>query len=159
MPSFSGDETAPFFGFLGAAAALVFSCKHPPPPPLSLPSPLFASDLFDLLPTRHGRGVRDGEERRRRGVDGGDAAGARHEVDRPRRHGRGPRDLRPHHSRHHQHGDQPQGQALLPLRRLRAPLLRPRLRAWPGSPPAWPSASSATPASEPMHNSQNSSLE
>ncbi|CAN6344531.1 unnamed protein product, partial [Urochloa humidicola] len=27
MPSvFSGDETAPFFGFLGAAAALVFSC-------------------------------------------------------------------------------------------------------------------------------------
>ncbi|KAL8127121.1 hypothetical protein AgCh_014150 [Apium graveolens] len=24
--SFSGDETAPFFGFLGAAAALVFSC-------------------------------------------------------------------------------------------------------------------------------------
>ena len=27
--TFSGDETAPFFGFLGAAAALVFSCKHP----------------------------------------------------------------------------------------------------------------------------------
>jgi ATP synthase proteolipid subunit len=31
---FSGDETAPFFGFLGAAAALVFSCTptllHPP---------------------------------------------------------------------------------------------------------------------------------
>lgn len=26
MPGFSGDETAPFFGFLGAAAALVFSC-------------------------------------------------------------------------------------------------------------------------------------
>lgn len=25
--TFSGDETAPFFGFLGAAAALVFSCK------------------------------------------------------------------------------------------------------------------------------------
>jgi V-type H+-transporting ATPase proteolipid subunit len=25
--SFSGDETAPFFGFLGAAAALVFSCN------------------------------------------------------------------------------------------------------------------------------------
>ncbi|XP_057988156.1 V-type proton ATPase subunit c2 isoform X2 [Hevea brasiliensis] len=25
-PAFSGDETAPFFGFLGAAAALVFSC-------------------------------------------------------------------------------------------------------------------------------------
>jgi hypothetical protein len=24
---FSGDETAPFFGFLGAAAALVFSCS------------------------------------------------------------------------------------------------------------------------------------
>ncbi|KAL5726375.1 V-type proton ATPase 16 kDa proteolipid subunit [Ranunculus cassubicifolius] len=24
--AFSGDETAPFFGFLGAAAALVFSC-------------------------------------------------------------------------------------------------------------------------------------
>ncbi|MBA0559618.1 hypothetical protein Goarm_004249, partial [Gossypium armourianum] len=24
--TFSGDETAPFFGFLGAAAALVFSC-------------------------------------------------------------------------------------------------------------------------------------
>ncbi|RCV36015.1 hypothetical protein SETIT_7G285900v2, partial [Setaria italica] len=26
MVAFSGDETAPFFGFLGAAAALVFSC-------------------------------------------------------------------------------------------------------------------------------------
>ncbi|KAJ6837359.1 V-type proton ATPase 16 kDa proteolipid subunit [Iris pallida] len=26
MVSFSGDETAPFFGFLGAAAALIFSC-------------------------------------------------------------------------------------------------------------------------------------
>ncbi|KAJ7965556.1 V-type proton ATPase proteolipid subunit, partial [Quillaja saponaria] len=26
MTAFSGDETAPFFGFLGAAAALVFSC-------------------------------------------------------------------------------------------------------------------------------------
>ncbi|MQI72001.1 V-type ATPase subunit C, partial [Escherichia coli] len=26
MAPFSGDETAPFFGFLGAAAALVFSC-------------------------------------------------------------------------------------------------------------------------------------
>ncbi|KAF5443848.1 hypothetical protein F2P56_036374, partial [Juglans regia] len=26
MSPFSGDETAPFFGFLGAAAALVFSC-------------------------------------------------------------------------------------------------------------------------------------
>jgi V-type H+-transporting ATPase proteolipid subunit len=28
MAPFSGDETAPFFGFLGAAAALVFSCNH-----------------------------------------------------------------------------------------------------------------------------------
>lgn len=28
--TFSGDETAPFFGFLGAAAALVFSCKQFP---------------------------------------------------------------------------------------------------------------------------------
>ncbi|KAG2288244.1 hypothetical protein Bca52824_047848 [Brassica carinata] len=27
MSTFSGDETAPFFGFLGAAAALVFSSK------------------------------------------------------------------------------------------------------------------------------------
>ncbi|XP_039010678.1 V-type proton ATPase subunit c2-like [Hibiscus syriacus] len=26
--TFSGDETAPFFGFLGAAAALVFSCMR-----------------------------------------------------------------------------------------------------------------------------------
>ncbi|XP_064937090.1 V-type proton ATPase subunit c1-like isoform X1 [Musa acuminata AAA Group] len=26
MSTFTGDETAPFFGFLGAAAALVFSC-------------------------------------------------------------------------------------------------------------------------------------
>ncbi|KAL3326348.1 hypothetical protein AABB24_037164, partial [Solanum stoloniferum] len=26
MSNFAGDETAPFFGFLGAAAALVFSC-------------------------------------------------------------------------------------------------------------------------------------
>lgn len=29
MSSFAGDETAPFFGFLGAAAALVFSCNLP----------------------------------------------------------------------------------------------------------------------------------
>ncbi|CAD6254681.1 unnamed protein product [Miscanthus lutarioriparius] len=29
---FSGDETAPFFGFLGAAAALIFSCSFPLPP-------------------------------------------------------------------------------------------------------------------------------
>ncbi|MCI24518.1 V-type proton ATPase 16 kDa proteolipid subunit-like, partial [Trifolium medium] len=28
MAPFSGDETAPFFGFLGAAAALVFSCIY-----------------------------------------------------------------------------------------------------------------------------------
>ncbi|CAJ1930393.1 unnamed protein product [Sphenostylis stenocarpa] len=27
MDGFSGDETAPFFGFLGVAAALVFSCS------------------------------------------------------------------------------------------------------------------------------------
>ena len=34
--AFSGDETAPFFGFLGAAAALIFSCAFPVPiPPLS----------------------------------------------------------------------------------------------------------------------------
>lgn len=25
---FNGDEVAPFFGFIGAAAALVFSCMH-----------------------------------------------------------------------------------------------------------------------------------
>ncbi|KAE9616479.1 hypothetical protein Lalb_Chr03g0025311 [Lupinus albus] len=30
MAPFSGDETAPFFGFLGAAAALVFSCNSFP---------------------------------------------------------------------------------------------------------------------------------
>jgi hypothetical protein len=34
--TFSGDETAPFFGFLGAAAALVFSCTPASPP---LPPP------------------------------------------------------------------------------------------------------------------------
>ena len=34
--TFSGDETAPFFGFLGAAAALVFSCKTSPPIFLSI---------------------------------------------------------------------------------------------------------------------------
>ena len=43
MPSaFSGDETAPFFGFLGAAAALIFSCKY-------LPSPLAAALLYFLF--------------------------------------------------------------------------------------------------------------
>uniref|UniRef100_K3ZA84 Uncharacterized protein n=1 Tax=Setaria italica TaxID=4555 RepID=K3ZA84_SETIT len=76
----------------------------------------------------HGRRLRDGQERRRRRLDGGHAPRARHEVHRPRRHGRSPRHLRPHHRRHHIHRDQPQGQALLPLRRLRAPLLRTRLR-------------------------------
>jgi hypothetical protein len=34
--TFSSNETTPFFGFLGAAAALVFSCKkHPLDLPLS----------------------------------------------------------------------------------------------------------------------------
>lgn len=34
---FSGDETAPFFGFLGAAAALVFSCKISDPSLVNFP--------------------------------------------------------------------------------------------------------------------------
>ena len=42
MSAFSGDETAPFFGFLGAAAALIFSCKY-------LPSPLAAALLYFLF--------------------------------------------------------------------------------------------------------------
>jgi len=37
MAGFSGDETAPFFGFLGAAAALVFSCNPLSSFPQSLP--------------------------------------------------------------------------------------------------------------------------
>jgi len=37
MAGFSGDETAPFFGFLGAAAALVFSCNLLSSSPQSLP--------------------------------------------------------------------------------------------------------------------------
>ena len=42
---FSGDETAPFFGFLGAAAALVFSCSFFPfPPPSSSSHPLTQID-------------------------------------------------------------------------------------------------------------------
>ncbi|KAJ6844862.1 V-type proton ATPase 16 kDa proteolipid subunit [Iris pallida] len=102
MVSFSGDETAPL---------------------LRLPRRRRRPRL--LL---HGSGVRDGEERGGCGVDGGDASGAGHEVDRPRGHGRGARDLRADHRRHHQHRDQPQGQALLPLRRIRPPLLRPRVR-------------------------------
>lgn len=51
MTVFSGDETAPFFGFLGAAAALVFSCTWPPPlrPPLLcfLLSHCFFPNLFE----------------------------------------------------------------------------------------------------------------
>jgi hypothetical protein len=43
---FSGDETAPFFGFLGAAAALVFSCAfpHPHPPLTVLPIKRFRTE-------------------------------------------------------------------------------------------------------------------
>jgi len=41
--AFSGDETAPFFGFLGAAAALIFSCAFPVPIP---PFPIRAIKRF-----------------------------------------------------------------------------------------------------------------
>ncbi|OEL29245.1 V-type proton ATPase 16 kDa proteolipid subunit, partial [Dichanthelium oligosanthes] len=50
---FSGDETAPFFGFLGAAAALVFSCSYYPNP---LSSPLFYF-LFRSLEFGWGKGM------------------------------------------------------------------------------------------------------
>ncbi|KAJ8446322.1 hypothetical protein Cgig2_005853 [Carnegiea gigantea] len=54
--TFNGDETAPFFGFLGAAAALVFSCAY-------------------------GSGVWNGEKWRRSGVHGSDEAGIGDEID------------------------------------------------------------------------------
>ncbi|URE04706.1 V-type proton ATPase 16 kDa proteolipid [Musa troglodytarum] len=46
MSTFSGDETAPFFGFLGAAAALVFSCDAQIPPQIQV----VCSDAFSLRP-------------------------------------------------------------------------------------------------------------
>jgi hypothetical protein len=49
---FSGDETAPFFGFLGAAAALIFSCTYLPSP---WSSALFYS-LFRFLEFGWGKG-------------------------------------------------------------------------------------------------------
>jgi hypothetical protein len=39
---FSGDEIAPFFGFIGAAAALVFSCE----PVATLNNDLFCFHCF-----------------------------------------------------------------------------------------------------------------
>lgn len=49
--AFNGDEVAPFFGFLGAAAALIFACKVPRLPTFDpgtpkLIHPSFRSDLF-----------------------------------------------------------------------------------------------------------------
>nr|ABA95923.2 expressed protein [Oryza sativa Japonica Group] len=99
----------------------------------------------------HGGGVRDGEERRRGGVDGGDAPGARDEVHRARGHGWCAGYLRPHHRSHHQHGDQPQGQALLPpstatrTSHLASPVVS------PVSLPEWPLASLVTPESGIRH--------
>jgi len=51
--AFSGDETAPFFGFLGAAAALVFSCTWPPPPR----PPILYFPLHCLFPNLSGEMV------------------------------------------------------------------------------------------------------
>ena len=131
--SFSGDETAPFFGFLGAAAALVFSCnstvaflgKHFPQK-INRPNPPRIS-LF-----RHGRGVRDGEEWSGRGVHGSDAAGAGNEVNCTGGYGRSVGDLRADHSGDYQHWNKPQGQVVLSLWWLRALVVRACL--WP----RWP---------------------
>lgn len=56
----SQNDTAPFFGFIGAAAALVFSCELPPCPSFTFdqltspravcpkkPAGAFASDRYD----------------------------------------------------------------------------------------------------------------
>ncbi|KAK9162265.1 hypothetical protein Syun_003167 [Stephania yunnanensis] len=58
MAAFSGDETAPFFGFLGAAAALVFSCTNFIP--ISTFPGLGLGFLIHCC-CRYGGGLRDGE--------------------------------------------------------------------------------------------------
>ena len=73
-------------------------------------------------------GVRNGEERRWRRSHGRDAPGARHEEYRSGRHGGYPGHLRTYYSRDYLHGYQPHLQALLFLRRVRAPGVR--LELW-----------------------------
>ncbi|OWM83914.1 hypothetical protein CDL15_Pgr004345 [Punica granatum] len=60
--TFSGDETAPFFGFLGAAAALVFSCMYRtlnPNPVFDPNASCFSLFVRDLVPVccYHGMGA------------------------------------------------------------------------------------------------------
>ncbi|RWR92275.1 V-type proton ATPase proteolipid subunit [Cinnamomum micranthum f. kanehirae] len=134
MAPFSGDETAPFFGFLGAAAALVFSCnrfssssfpfffRFSPMSSVLVSIWSLFSQAWERLtaPLRAGSGC----------VHGRNEAGTGDEIDRTRRHGRCLGYLRTHHRCHHQHWDQPKSQTLLSLRWIRPPLfwsiLRPR---------------------------------
>ncbi|KAJ6816442.1 V-type proton ATPase 16 kDa proteolipid subunit [Iris pallida] len=102
MVSFSGDETAPFFGFLGAAAALVFSCMGAAYG--TAKSGVGVASMGVMRPELVMKSIVPVVMAGVLGIYGLIIAG------------------------HHQHRDQPQGQALLPLRRLRPPLLRARLR-------------------------------
>lgn len=80
MSTFSGDETAPFFGFLGAAAALVFSCKFS----ISVyrsGSICYGSNFhFRRTICRHGGSVRNSQKWRRSGVYGCDETGVGDEI-------------------------------------------------------------------------------
>lgn len=81
---------------------------------------------------RYGSGLRYGEERGGGCIDGRDETGAGDEIHRARCDGWCVGYLWFDHCGYHQYRDQPQGQILLPLWRLRPPLFRSRL--WP----RWP---------------------
>ena len=59
MASFAGDETAPFFGFLGAAAALVFSCNQSiyPTSPQGFQDPNFFTEFAPKISPFSGMGA------------------------------------------------------------------------------------------------------
>ncbi|RVX22484.1 V-type proton ATPase subunit c1 [Vitis vinifera] len=88
MSTFSGDETAPFFGFLGAAAALVFSFIAAWPClfrriMVNISSCSTGGFILSVTFLGHGRGLWDCKERGGCGLHGSDATGARHEIDCP----------------------------------------------------------------------------
>ncbi|CAN6909150.1 unnamed protein product, partial [Brassica oleracea] len=113
---FSGDETAPFFGFLGAAAALVFSCMGAAYG--TAKSGVGVASMGVMRPELVMKSIVP--------VVMAGVLLVRY--------------LWSDHSCHHQYWNQPKGQILLSLRWLRSSLL-----VSPVSPPVWLSASSAMP--------------
>jgi len=115
MSSAAGNDVAPFFGFMGAAAALVFSCKgkggwklkcHGCKGLQGREKPSFFSHAPSHcpLPHRHGGIIWHSKVGSGHCVHGCDASRTGDEVYRARGYGRCPGYLRPHYCSHHLHG-------------------------------------------------------